>query len=55
MTAEQLLDAAARAYTEWPTATINHNPVAGLSIDVDSKFVGWIDTTDGTIRLPKEK
>lgn len=54
MTAEQLLDCAVEIATTWPTATISHNPVGGLAIDVDGGFVAWIDTTTGTVRLPKE-
>lgn len=54
ITAEQLLDCAVEVMTTWPGATITHNPVGGLAIDVDGGFVGYIDTNTGTVRLPKE-
>jgi hypothetical protein len=55
MTADQLLDAAVEIASTWPDATITHNPVGGLAIDVDGRFVGWIDTNDGNVKLPQPK
>lgn len=54
MTADELLDAAVIIVTTWPDATLTPNPVNGISIDVDGKFVAWFDPATGEIHHPKE-
>lgn len=47
---EQLSEMAAETLQRWPTATLQKNNVGNLAVEVDGKFVGYLDLRHGGVQ-----